>query len=258
MSQANVDSVIISNGEDFFEISAEDLVDALNDGFYLPRDRGLTIVSNGEDVFEIPVEDVAEALQDGFRDLIENPDGSLPSQPAVGSGSVSDGSAEKQSVVADSPVDDAKVGDQRVDEKPVGDAPTRVDKFELSETNASAVSTDDETPNTDDVAAAALPDAVAESGSDLGEVAVEESDDAEAERRRQLEESLETAQGFEKLKLFVLLHAPTKRDVNRFMRSYGASTLLHVILVAILWNIVYATPDKSDVHVISSVLNDAR
>lgn len=277
--------MIISNGEDFFEISAEDLDDALNDGFYLPRDRGLTIVSNGEDVFEIPVEDVVEALQDGFRDLIENPDGSLPSQPAAESNSAtppasnvssltiaavaeaptrknaagpsSDGSADKRSVVADSLVDNAKVGHAPADDQPVSGVATKSDKVELSETKASAAHTDDEAANTNDVAAAALPDAAAESVSDLGEVTVEESDDAEAERRRQLEAAIGEARGIEKLKLLIALHAPTKRGVDRFMRSYGASTLLHVILVAILWNIVYAAPDRSEMHVISSVLNNA-
>jgi len=112
-----------------------------------------------------------------------------------------------------------------------------------------------DTSNEDDVAAIA--DSVSEAVGDPGEVSVEEPDDVEAEHRRQLEEELAAAQGFDKLKLFVLLHAPTGRDVDRFMRSYGASTLLHVVLVAILWNIVYSAPDKSAMHVISSVLGDS-
>jgi hypothetical protein len=255
LSQADVDLVIISNGEDFFEIPAEDLADALSEGFYLPRDRGLTIVSNGDEVFEIPVEDVADALAEGFRDLIANPDGSLPSPPS-----------------ASSVVDDSS--DSRVTDPAAGDSPTdkpTTDKVEATAEAGPAEAAegdqlgnevihsgieDESVENAADTIVAA-DDSTAKSVSDLGEVVVEEPDDGEAERRHQLEEAMETAQGFEKLKLFVLLHAPTKRGINRFMRSYGASTLLHVILVVILWNIVYANPDKSLLHVISSVVSDA-
>lgn len=252
LSQADVDSVIISNGEDFFEIPAEDLVDALNDGFYQPQNRGLTIVSNGEEVFEIPVEDVAEALQEGFRDLIANPDGSLPAPQSIESGSPSTPAAGAVSKVPiDSAADEAPSDESRTDEampEPVAqDQPATEAVHDVAK----------EISNEDGAAAIAGHDTGADSVSDFGEVAVEEPDDAEAEHRRQLEEAMEAAQGFEKLKLFVALHAPTKRGFDRFMRSYGASTLLHVILVAILWNIVYSAPDKSAMHVISSVLGDS-
>jgi hypothetical protein len=244
LSRADVELVIISNGEDFYEIPVEDLADALNEGFYLPRDRGLTIVSNGEEVFEIPVEDVPEALQEGFRDLIANPDGSLPSPPSAESDPA--GADPPGTVSADSDLN-AVPGGVPASESGADDQPRK----EIVRAAVEDASGED--------AAAAIAEAggVADPVSDLGEVAVEEPDDVEAEHRQQLEDAMAAAQGFEKLKLFVLLHAPTKRGIGRFMRSYGASTLLHVILVIILWNIVYAAPDKSLIHVISSVVNDA-
>jgi len=215
LSQAEFESVIISNGEDFFEIPAEDLADALNDGFYLPRERGLTIVSNGDEVFEIPIEDVAEALQDGFRDLIATPDGSLPSPPAATA------HVETEDDVANA------------------------DEVEVGETTAALkFGSEDESATAPIVA-------------DLAEISVEEREDAEVERRLELQQALTTAQGAEKLKLLLALYAPTRRQLNRFMRSYGASTLLHVVLVAILWNIVFASPEKSVMHVISSVISDS-
>lgn len=277
MSHADAGTVIISNGEDFFEIPADDLAEALNDGFYLPCDRGLTIVSNGEEVFEIPVEDVVEAMQEGFRDLIANPDGSLPSPPAaedesttqaspkasspaaadtesttdekaVSSVANSDGSSAEHSVVTETPAAVMKVED----------APAEVVQPRLAAANVSEAEANNEAQTDDGEASTeALPDATAESVNDLSEVAVEEPDDAEADRRRELEAAIAESSGVEKLKLLIALHAPTKRDINRFMRSYGASTLLHVILVAILWNIVYAAPAQPEMHVISSVVNDA-
>lgn len=285
MSQANVDSVIISNGEDFFEIPVEDLFDALNDGFYQPRDRGLTIVSNGEEVFEIPVEDAADALQEGFRDLIANPDGSLPAPPPVESGSsdavpsviVSSGNNPDAEPSGESGVvepayaeaTDAPCGgviDSAADESPSGESKSEELRSDVatpesvtdSQSVTAAVHSDvKDTSDQDDAAAIAEHDSVSGEVGDPGEVVVEEPEDVEAEYRRQLEEEMEVAQGFDKLKLFVLLHVPTKRGIDRFMRSYGVSTLLHVVLVVVLWNIVYSAPDKLAMHVISSVLGDS-
>lgn len=263
MSQPDVDSVIISNGEDFFEIPSEDLADALNEGFYQPRDRGLTIVSNGEEVFEIPIEDVAEALQEGFRDLIANPDGSLPAPQSIESNSASTpaaGAVSSDKDQIDSAADQASTNQAPSDESRTDETPPKLVAQDQPVTEAVNGAAKEE-PDEDGAAAIAEHDTgadfTAEPVSDLGEVAVEEPDDVEAEHRRQLEEAMEAAQGVEKLKLFVLLHAPTKRGVDRFMRSYGASTLLHVILVVILWNIVYSAPGKSAMHVISSVVSDA-
>ena len=287
MSQANVDSVIISNGEDFFEIPVEDLSDALNDGFYQPRDRGLTIVSNGEEVFEIPVEDAAEALQEGFRDLIASPDGSLPAPPPVESSSadtsssvsVSADNVQNAATAADSTVVEPEHADgiaasglidSAADESP-GGGPKRggpksdelrsdvapPESVTDSQSATVAVHSDVTDKSNQDDAAITEHDSVSGEVGDPGEVVVEEPEDVEAEHRRQLEEEMEAAQGFDKLKLFVLLHVPTRRGIDRFMRSYGASTLLHVVLVVVLWNIVYSAPDKLATHVISSVLGDS-
>lgn len=256
MSLAESESVIISNGEDFFEILPEDLVDALNDGFYQPRDRGLTIVSNGDEVFEIPVEDVAEALQDGFRDLIAEPDGSLPSPPAATSEephaevveSASRTSNDQSSTVPPVPSTvEAPSGEMAVDGQvtpagaaaKVSGAATSSGKIASAEIAALEVGTQDE------------------SDVELREVAVEESEDAKAKRREELQQALTSAQGVKRLKLWIALHAPTRHTISEFNGSYGVSILVHVVMILIFWNIVFADPDKPDEHVISSVISDA-
>ena len=261
LSQADVKPIIISNGEDFLEIPAEDLVDALNDGFYLPRDRGLTIVSNGEDVFEIPVGDVAEALQEGFRDLCA--DGRLPNGPTAETApaeaaapTVSDSAASDQVVSGVAEVTASAADTLQTSSAVASSATTVPSEPAVSETPHGESESDVPSVDVEVASSFTPPEAAAESVSGLGDVAVEESDDAEAERRRELEAAIAEAQGFEKLKLLVALHAPTRRDINRFMRSYGASTLLHAVLIVILWNIVYATPASPIMSVISSVLNN--
>lgn len=62
--------IVVSNGIEFFRIPSEDLAAAQADGFYRPRDRGLTIVGNGDHLFEIPLTDAAAAAKDGYRDLL--------------------------------------------------------------------------------------------------------------------------------------------------------------------------------------------
>ena len=238
MSHADSESVIISNGEDFFEIPAEDLADALDDGFYLPRERGLTIVSNGDEVFEIPIEDVAEAIQDGFRDLIADPDGSLPSPPAAASSQPDAKAVGPAAKASNEPRSTTPAGEIEV-ASAQPPPPVEVDSAGTETGAASEIGTADETV------------------ADLADVAVEEPGDAEAERQLELELALTSAQGVEKLKLLIALHAPTRRQIDRFMRSYGASTLLHAILVLILWNVVFASSDKPVTHVISSVISDS-
>ena len=263
MSQADSESVIISNGEDFFEIPADDLADALSDGFYLPRERGLTIVSNGDEVFEIPLEDVAEAIQDGFRDLIADPDGSLPSPPAASSSEPNAGAVEPPVQASNKPPSPvpasvaAATSETATDERVTPAAATEASGAGTSSRKTEDEDRDDVPSGETEIAAALEIGTVVEAVADLAEVAVEEPGDVEAERRLELQQALTSAQGVEKLKLLVALHAPTRRQIDRFMRSYGASTLLHAILVVILWNVVFASSDKPVTHVISSVISDS-
>lgn len=275
MSQADTEQVIISNGEDFFEIPASDVSDALNDGFYLPRERGLTVVSNGDEVFEIPLEDVADAVQDGFRDLIADPDGTLPAP----SGTV-DAPVDRQLDPQPTPeipvvvqpevvqptsvqpaVDDPAVVQPDVESSEVASAPEPVRELvpESVEIAATEIAATESEPAVEDVAAAAsaLGDSDSDAAVDTVDVEVEEPDDPDAERRLELEKALVEAQGFDKFKLWIALHAPTRREIDHFNRTYGASILAHVVLLVIFWNVVFAAPDNSNMHVISSVLSDA-
>ncbi|NND96656.1 MAG: VWA domain-containing protein [Pirellulaceae bacterium] len=64
-------TVTVSNGHEFFRISAADLASATQDGFYRPLERGLTIVGNDQHLFEIPLSDVEAARASGYQDLLE-------------------------------------------------------------------------------------------------------------------------------------------------------------------------------------------
>ena len=63
--------ITVSNGQEFFRIELGDLASALQDGFYRPLERGLTIVGNAQHLFEIPLTDVDAAKADGYQDLLE-------------------------------------------------------------------------------------------------------------------------------------------------------------------------------------------
>lgn len=65
-ASGNQNTVYVSNGSEFYEISIEDLPEAEAEGFYLPEQRGLCLVANGDELFEIPIEDLLEAEADGF------------------------------------------------------------------------------------------------------------------------------------------------------------------------------------------------
>ncbi|MDB4732889.1 hypothetical protein OAF42_00455 [Planctomicrobium sp.] len=64
--EEKTDTICVSNGTEFYEISAADLPNAIEDGFYVPEERGLHIVGNGEEIFEIHADDLADAQTDGF------------------------------------------------------------------------------------------------------------------------------------------------------------------------------------------------
>lgn len=281
MSQTDSESVIISNGEDFFEVTASDVVDALSEGFYLPRERGLTIVSNGDEVFEIPLADVADALQDGFRDLIADLDGTLPARSATHEVAVEQPLDPTPAPVsptstpvtptpkADSVVDNAAVvtpegaSDASVTERPVAETTSKAELANEAETTGGSDRAElSQEPTHAEALTAAETAAAFPVGNDELEtveepVDVEEPDDPEAERRQELEAALVTATGMDRLKLLIALHAPTRRDIDQFSRSYGVSILLHVVMVLIFWNIVYAAKEKPDSHIISSVISDA-
>lgn len=267
MSQQDHQTVVVSNGEDFFEIPASDVATALSEGFYLPRERGLTIVAKENEVFEIPVVDLPAALQDGFRDLI--PDSEEPSLSTVDSN-------DAASVGTEADTDwDSKTGsgvrcelDSSSKLSSGGAAsfqPNQPASERLTETGVAAGESDerdslknDSEPDVgehDDVAVHSQSGNPTVFG--LDRIVLEELEDREAQRRKYLKDALLTAEGMEKLKFFVLLQIPSRREVDRFMRSYGISTLLHAVLLVMLGFLVFKSPPVMDMHVISSVMSDA-
>lgn len=223
MAGSATSTVMISNGEEFFEIPAGDLAAARQDGFYLPREKGNTIVAKGEEIFEIPLTDLEEALRDGFRDLIParparrrkvKSDASftgLPVSPVADARGISLATAEPPSVVGSVQIE-TELGEQPVETAPV--------EIAVEET---------------------LPEALAPE-----EVAVEDEPDEEVEIRQELEQQYEEAEGWEKFKLWLQLHAPTINDVQQFGRSYGVSTALHLALLIVLSFVIFQKDEKAD------------
>lgn len=225
---ASTRKLMISNGEEFFEISAADLEAARQDGFYLPSEHGCTLVTDGSDIFEIPLEDLAEAESDGYRSLASpaqakvspaNP-GSRRRLPAA------KGRLSVAAVRIDTGADAETIDATSVILQAHQSQPESVDLSEVAiETNE---------PNGDVETDA--PEAIA----------VEEVVDEDAEYRAALEEQLEEAEGMDRLKLLLALHAPTPEEVNKFSRTYGLSTLLHIVALIILSLIVYQSAEKAD------------
>lgn len=231
------DKVLISNGEEFFEISASDVDAARADGFYLPDEQGCTLVSNGADIFEIPLEDLADAEAEGFRNLIASSSG-LPARR--------------------SPKQLQPVGGR------LSTSAVRIDtgnEVPLVEVGTVAVATLEKKPEPLDASEVVLDDQDAEVIADFvtpAAVAVEELVDEDAEYRAHLEEQLEEAEGLQRLKLILLLNGPTPEQVNEFSRTYGLSTLLHIVVLIILSLIIFQGPEKEDGGaVISSVISDS-
>lgn len=282
---ADAESIVVSNGEDFFEIPASDVAAALSDGFYIPRERGMAIVTNGDDVFEIPVDDVVAALSDGFREVTAGglPDVADPAEVASeGTESPSESVtepaaealAESQRPVDESASDEGKANaaesdsgagvdggdiepEVAADSGGTENVVVEVSNAEPADVEASRVASQDAEHSELVPPKFNVSETTPEAVESLEEVEIEEPEDPEAERRNELREAMESAQGMEKLKLFATLHAPTRAGFNRFMRSYGASTLLHVALLVMLGMWIMKSPDRPELHVISSVLGDS-
>lgn len=87
---------------------------------------------------------------------------------------------------------------------------------------------------------------------------LEEVVDEREERRKEIEAQLEEEEDWkERTKLLIELHSPTPAQMKKIGRTYGLSTLLHLIAIVILSMIVFQTADKVDGGaIISSVMGD--
>ncbi|MDA1164744.1 MAG: VWA domain-containing protein, partial [Planctomycetota bacterium] len=92
----------------------------------------------------------------------------------------------------------------------------------------------------------------------LDAVVLEEIIDEREERRREIKTLLDKEEDWkERAKLQIELHSPTPEQMKKFGRTYGISTLLHVIVIVILSLIVFKTGEKLDGGaIISSVMGD--
>lgn len=243
-------SVIISNGSEFFEIDSVDLEQARADGFYLPSERGLTVISNGSEVFEVTLEDSEAAKGEGFRDLVADLQSRLA---AVSDQSESPGrkrKRRKRNLLAGLPalpvVNAGAVAIQTgQDEKP----------FDVGSVALQTADGED----------AVITEAVSiDCGSDGPQPAITSSApvtvsdvvDEEVERRLKLEEELEEAEGFDRVKLWLLLQSPSRQQIQKFCRSYGVSVMLHALVLLGMSLILLQAEDPQDGGaIISSVVS---
>lgn len=65
-------------------------------------------------------------------------------------------------------------------------------------------------------------------------VEIDETPDEETLRREELRQRMEEAEGFERVRLWVQLRLPSRRDRDRFLNTYGLAALLHLIVLIAL------------------------
>jgi hypothetical protein len=261
MSTGSEQLVVISNGEEFFEIPMDDLPNARQDGFYLPHERGNTVVTDGTETFEIPLDVLADAEADGYRNVIPVPPGARrpePSTPAANrktkkrSGKRRPRSASARPLVAGLPkpklaAPPAVKIDAGPQAAPVNVAGLRIETVEGEpELDSAPVAIDTGSDEPEPVLAAES-------------IAIEEQViDEDAERRREIEEQLEETEAFgQRMKLLIALHSPTPDQLKKVGRTYGLSTLLHIFVLIVLSYIALQTAEAVDGGaVIASIMGE--
>lgn len=265
MSTGTDQLVTISNGEEFFEIPLSELDSAREDGFYLPHEQGCTVVSNGEETLEIPLDVLADAEAEGFRNLIPDPPQLQPHPSTSAAPEKAPARRRKKSarkrvgrkkrnpdVIAGLPTPEHAVsGTVDID---AGQTATPVDASSVQ------VETDEDAPpqETGAVAIDTGEDIPAPGELTLDAVVLEEVVDEREARRHEIEAQLEEEEDWkERAKLLIELHSPTPEQMKRFGRTYGLSTLLHVIAIILLSLIVFQTGEKVDGGaIISSIMGE--
>lgn len=230
-----VQPILISDGEEFFEISAADLDAAREDGFYLPAERDCALVTDGDEIFEIPLDDLSDAETEGFRRL--------------------DASKSTTMLIPAAPIGARGVG--------LSFPAVRVSTGDLVEPVSPGniqLQTDESTPERRDIWEVSLDTGEADFVTDVAAstaIACEEFVNEDAEYRADLERQIEDAQGLKRLKLILLLHAPTPTEVDQFSRTYGLSTLVHMVALLVLSLIIFQTPEMQDGGaIISSLISE--
>lgn len=274
MSAGTDPLVTISNGDEIFEIPLSELEAARSEGFYLPHERGCTVVSNGEETLEIPLDVLTDAEAEGFRNLIPEPP-EITQRPVTLSSEITAGEdspplrqkprlkkkktrkrvggrKRKTAVIPGLPVSEHVVSEAVSIETEDVVAPVDVsavkveteDNRQSLETGPVAIDTGEKTLSPAELT--------------LDAVVLEEIIDEREERRKEIEARLEETDDWkERAKLLIELHRPTPEQVKKLGRTYGLSTLLHLIVIVMLSMIVFQTGNKVDGGaIISSIMGD--
>lgn len=265
MSAGTDPLVTISNGDEIYEIPRSELDAARSEGFYLPHEKGRTVVSNGEETLEIPLDVLADAEADGFRNLIPEP-------PEIAANAARAKPAERASTSRRKRATRKRVGRRKrkattipglpVPEHVVSGSISIESESPAASVDASTVrvvTDEDEQPVETGAVSIDTGDVPVETAElALDAVVLEEIVDEREERRKEIEEQLKEEEDWKaRARLLIELHRPTPEQVKKFGRTYGLSTLLHVIVIVILSMIVFQTADKVDGGaIISSVIGD--
>lgn len=240
---APVRKIMISNGEEFFEISPTDLEAARGEGFYVPGDHGLALVTDGQDILEIPIDDLADAEAEGFRRLDSSGRKRLAAQTSPAPNRVRGGvSIPAVRITTDDVVEPVDLS-----------AVSLVSSEPAAEVVAEPVVIEADDDAIDSLAA----DEVAELA-EVTEATSDAYDEEEAELRRQQEEELEEASGLRWCWLYFQYRVLPDEEVQReFLTAYGASAIICMSVLIGLSLIVFSKPELQDGGaILSSVIEN--
>ena len=238
MSNHSDRSVIVSNGDEFFEIPLPDVEAARGDGFYLPHERGNTVVTNGTETLEIPLDVLADAEADGYRNLIPKPPRTRSRQRSTRTGTRrrKPGSAPGESAVPGLP-------------HTSGTGPLRIESGQAEPVDPSMVGLETDAAETELEArpVAIETDEETQEAVSATAVQIEVSVDEEEEYRRELREQIAGAGSFgQRVRLLVQLYRPTPDQIRKFFSTHGVSIGLHVVVLILLSFLVFESTKLQD------------
>ena len=249
MSTRSERLVIVSNGDEFFEIPLPDVEAARGDGFYLPHELGNTVVTNGTETLEIPLDVLADAEADGYRNLIPTPlrTGSGPRPSRKGTRRRKPRSASAVPVVPGLP----QVSD-------VGRVLIKSGQAELVNPTAVGIETDAVATEVETGPVAIETDAGRQDAVPAEAVVIEVVVDEAEERRREIREEIAGTEALgPRLKLLLQLYRPTPVQIRDFVNTHGVSIGLHVVVLILLSFLVFeSTKTQEGGAVIASVMGD--
>jgi len=245
MSHQPEQSVIVSNGEEFFEIPLSDVGVARGDGFYLPHERGNTVVTNGTETLEIPLDVLADAETDGYRNLIPVPPRPV-SRPQGQGGRRKNNQSRASGLAVSGLPQRPRSGPVRIDTglaAPVDPGQVGLDTGQAEaepESRPVLIETDEQEQGPVNAQTVLI------------EVAVDE----EEEYRREIRDQIDGAESLAlKVRLLLQLYRPTPDQIRKFCSTHGVSVGLHVVVLILLSFLVFeSTKIQDGGAVIASVI----